>query len=334
MALNTQPRSYQKYTIGWICVLEPELVAAKAMLDEEYEEKIAAIPGDTNDYSFGRIGKHHVVIASLPSGTYGTNSAAVVATQMSRSFQDLRFCLLVGVGGGVPQMSTHTSDDIRLGDVVVSNPIHQSGGVIQYDLGRMYEGERRPKITGTLNKPPALVLKVVTSLKANHRLKESPLESHFVDMARRYPGLIPEYSYQGTKNDILFEVGYKHKDDITTCVDCDQSKTVNRESRKSNQPRIHYGTIASGNQVVKDTVTREFWRKEAGVLCFEMEAAGLMEEFPCLVIRGICDYADSHKNKIWQPYAAVAAAAYAKDLLLLVAPTAVQAAETPLKPGS
>jgi nucleoside phosphorylase len=55
-----------------------------------------------------------------------------------------------------------------------------------------------------------------------------------------------------------------------------------------------------------------------GVLCFEMEAAGLMNSFPCLVIRGICDYADSHKNKRWQAYAAGAAAAYAKKVLSVI----------------
>ena len=54
------------------------------------------------------------------------------------------------------------------------------------------------------------------------------------------------------------------------------------------------------------------------MLCFEMEAAGLMNNFPCLVVRGICDYADSHKNKQWQPYAAATAAAYAKELLSVI----------------
>lgn len=49
-----------------------------------------------------------------------------------------------------------------------------------------------------------------------------------------------------------------------------------------------------------------------------MEAAGLMNDFPCLVIRGICDYADSHKNKQWQPYAAAVAAGYMKELLLTI----------------
>lgn len=43
-----------------------------------------------------------------------------------------------------------------------------------------------------------------------------------------------------------------------------------------------------------------------------------MNSFPCLVIRGICDYTDSHKNKQWQAYAAGTAAAYAKELLSVI----------------
>lgn len=42
---------------------------------------------------------------------------------------------------------------------------------------------------------------------------------------------------------------------------------------------------------------REAIRKDTGALCFKMEAAGLIADFPCLVVRSICDYADSHKNK-------------------------------------
>jgi nucleoside phosphorylase len=66
---------------------------------------------------------------------------------------------------------------------------------------------------------------------------------------------------------------------------------------------------------MKHGVTRDKIAEEEGVACFEMEAAGLMENFPCLVIRGICDYADSHKNKRWQPYASATAAVFAKELL-------------------
>lgn len=93
---------------------------------------------------------------------------------------------------------------------------------------------------------------------------------------------------------------------------------MHREPRTSEDPFIHYGLIASGDQVMRDGATRERLRRELDVLCFEMEAAGLMDDFPCLVVRGICDYADSHKNKQWQGYAAAAAAAYAKELLSVV----------------
>ena len=66
---------------------------------------------------------------------------------------------------------------------------------------------------------------------------------------------------------------------------------------------------------MRDAKERDRLAKEKGVLCFEMEAAGLKTDLGWLVIRGICDYADSHKNKDWQGYAALTAAAYAKELL-------------------
>jgi len=74
----------------------------------------------------------------------------------------------------------------------------------------------------------------------------------------------------------------------------------------------------------RDRVSAEL----GGVLCFEMEAAGLMNSFPCLVIRGICDYADSHKNKRWQAYAAGTAAACAKEVLSVIPPAEVATAHT------
>lgn len=85
---------------------------------------------------------------------------------------------------------------------------------------------------------------------------------------------------------------------------------------------VHYGLIASGNQVIKDSKYRDKLNKDLGgnVLCVEMEAAGIVNSFPCLVIRGICDYSDSHKNEAWQEHAAVVAAAYAKELLMFVQP--------------
>ncbi|PWY64383.1 purine and uridine phosphorylase [Aspergillus eucalypticola CBS 122712] len=110
-----------------------------------------------------------------------------------------------------------------------------------------------------------------------------------------------------------------------TCEACDKEQSTQRDEREGHDTKVHYGTIASGNQVLKDAHERDRLAAELGrVLCFEMEAAGLVNNFPCLVIRGICDYADSHKNKEWQPYAAGVAAAYAKELLSVIPPGHVE----------
>jgi hypothetical protein len=111
---------------------------------------------------------------------------------------------------------------------------------------------------------------------------------------------------------------YDHVDTGSTCKQCDISKLVKRHARDDTNPIVHYGTIASGNRVMRHGTTRDRLRREFDILCFEMEAAGLMNNFPCVVIRGVCDYADSHKNKRWQEYAAATAAACAKELLSII----------------
>lgn len=82
---------------------------------------------------------------------------------------------------------------------------------------------------------------------------------------------------------------------------------------------IYYGLVASGNRVIKNAAFRDRLADELGALCFEMEAAGAAKAFPCLVIRGICDYCDAQKNDVLQEYAAATAAAYAKLLIGVVA---------------
>lgn len=137
-------------------------------------------------------------------------------------------------------------------------------------------------------------------------------------MIQKYPKMRRgNYIYQGLENDRLFRTGSEHTDG-QDCERCDPTQIVMREYRLDLNPVIHYGTIGSSNSVIKDGQTRDMLRDDLNIQCLEMEAAGLMESFPCLVIRGICDYADSHKNKRWQPYAAAVAAAYAKELLSLV----------------
>jgi nucleoside phosphorylase len=151
---------HQEYTVGWICALPRELAASQAMLDEEYNPPDQKT-GDANSYTVGRIGDHSVVMACLPHGVIGTISAAGVAAAMLQSFSMPRFSLMVGIGGGVPS----EKHDIRLGNVVVSKPGGIFGGVIQYDFGKTVEDGRFVH-TGSLDKPPKVLLNAVSNLEA------------------------------------------------------------------------------------------------------------------------------------------------------------------------
>lgn len=296
------------YTVGWVCALPLERAAAEAMLDYRYQ--------DDNDtmYTLGRIGDHDVVIACLPAGQTGTNAAAAVAAKMMSTFQKIRFGLMVGIGGGVPSSEV----DIRLGDVVVSQPGNGNGGVVQYDFGKTRPGEFEQ--TGFLNAPPPVLLSALSKLQAEHAAGNTKL-SQYLSMVPNTP-VPPRESMMA---DVLFESSYVHVPG-PTCDRCSKENLVSRKPRNQ-EIAVHYGTIASGNQVMKDGITRDKLSSTFGrVLCFEMEAAGLMNSFPCLVIRGVCDYADSHKNKVWQRFAAASAAAYAKEILTVIPATEVEEA--------
>lgn len=308
------------YKVGWICALEKELAVSEAMLDDVHEP-LPTASNDANTYTLGRIGSHNIVMACLPAGQYGLNNASIVGVNMLRTFQFIEKRLLVGIGGGIPD-----SIDIRLGDVVVSDQ------VIQYDLGKTMPGQQLHR-TSLPARPPQVLMTAVSSLQAKHRMVPSEIPALIADMLGRHSPMMSEYSRAQTPDD-LFEYSYDHVSEGSNhdCRNCDPTKRVVRSDRRSANPVIHFGSVASGNQVIKDGSMRRKLSGELGVICFEMEAAGLMADLSCLVIRGICDYSDSHKNKQWQEYAAATAAAYAKELLLsisLTTPESSQWDETP-----
>ncbi|KAJ5313205.1 uncharacterized protein N7443_000089 [Penicillium atrosanguineum] len=305
------PLSYGDYTVGWICALPVETAAAKLMLDEIHPP-LPRLPMDQNTYILGSIGEHNVVIASLPSGVYGNTSAATVGMQLLSSFHSIRIGFMVGIGGGVPSSNL----DIRLGDIVVSRPTDTSGGVIQYDLGKALSGGQLQR-TGMLNRPPKVLLTALATLQAYHLTEDSRVVEFISNIQAKMPPRKATTFARPTQEDCLFQAEYDHIGS-NTCMNCDRSKLSPRPSRDHEEPIVHYGLIGSANQVVKDGRWRDQLARDLGVYCLEMEAAGLTNDFPCLVIRGICDYADSHKNKEWQGYAAAVAAAYAKELLLVV----------------
>src|SRR4029077_21046759 len=188
---------------------------------------------------------------------------------------------------------------------------------VQYDFGKTV-GEGRFQRTGTVNQPPQILLTAVSKLQSRSRTENRDYISEVLSQALdKDLDNKDRFSRPSPDQDHLFDAKYDHAASENTCDNCDLSRTVPRASRNSNDPQVHYGLIGSGNRVMKDAATRDRLAQEenASILCYEMEAAGFMNLLPCLVIRGICDYSDSHKNKKWQGYAALAAAAYAKQLL-------------------
>lgn len=348
------PESYiEAYTIAWVCALQEEFQAARQMLDQKDlppPNGGMELSSDSNAYIFGKVGEHYVVVGCLPKGRTGLVNAAFVAKNMTRSFPSLKFALMVGIGGGVPLRER----DTRLGDVVVGTPSGDHGGVVQLDFGvRLTNGlfQRR----GHLNAPPDALLNAIQLLQARHDdpEEEDSIAKHIARM-RHMP------RYGRPTRDRLYRSNYDHREgpdglddnraqggdeeddgnwevveDEDPCRYCAEEGLVKRRgrppphsNRQGTLPRevtVHYGTIASDNVVMRDPRARDKHARDERlkIHCFEMEAAGLVNNFPCLVIRGICDYSDSHKNDEWHNYAALAAAAYAREVLLVLRPQKV-----------
>ncbi|KUM64737.1 hypothetical protein ACN42_g2345 [Penicillium freii] len=281
------------------------------MLDEEHNP-LPQPSGDTNVYNLGSINGHNVVIAGLPRA--GNCSAATVMTQMRMTFPNLKYGLLVGIGGGVPKKTEYGM--ICLGHVVVSAPTGIHSGALQYDHGKAKTGRFERK--GCLAPPPTALLNAAREMAVRRqRMDHDPIweNAKRVDSGRRN---LRHFKFPGTDNDNLFASDYEHRRLGESCENggCDLKQRINRpiEEDENSFVVVHRGTIASGELVIKDAKKRDDLAEEHGVLCFEMEAAGVLADFPCMVIRGISDYCDSHKNDVWHGYAAAVAAAYARQL--------------------
>lgn len=179
------------YTVGWICAITTEYVAAQAFLDEKHDGPISLPRHDKNDYTLGRIGKHNVVISVLPMGEYGTTSATHVAKDMIHAFPNIRLGLMVGIGGGAPSLK----NDIRLGDIVVSIPQNGLGGVIQYDFGKTIQCQSFQH-TSFLDQPPRVLRAAVNGLRAQYETEGHQLEVAVSKVSRRNLGYEKSISAQ------------------------------------------------------------------------------------------------------------------------------------------
>ena len=199
--------SGDEYSVGWISALAIERAAATAMLDEEHAQprNFEQASMDSNSYAWGSISGHNVVIASLPAGVYGNTPATAAAMHMLASLPRIKFGLMVGIGAGLPSKA----HDIRLGDIVVSQPDGKCGGVIQYELKKSTNGGREER-RGLLNSPPPLLLTALNHLRARHDLEDSQVPKFLEDALAKYPKLAASrpgkftYMDQGVDHDKLF----------------------------------------------------------------------------------------------------------------------------------
>ncbi|EEU38844.1 uncharacterized protein NECHADRAFT_11175, partial [Fusarium vanettenii 77-13-4] len=244
----------------------------------------------------------------------GTVKAAQCAATVSQQFPNVRFALMIGIGAGIPNFPKR---DIRLGDIAISIPRDNHSGVLQYDFGK-YEADGKFVLKGSLDKPPPLLISADGSLEEDEMMNKSRLRRILKNITKQ-----PRYARPNT-DDVLFDPTFHHVNKGEDCSGCEASgekKVTPRAEREERpgQPVVHRGLILSGSGVVKNPGDRDRLRRDCDdAICFEMEAAGIMDELPCLVVRGICDYADTHKQDGWHYYAAAVAAAYGKAVLLKV----------------
>lgn len=316
------------YQVGWISALPIELAAARGMLDEEHgNPQTLPQKTDNNSYVLGQIHNHKVVIACLPRGEVGASSAALVAQNMMWSFPNIRIGLMVGIGAGIPRCSGNEDDDdeedVHLGDVVISSD-KKTGGVVAYNFGKKL-ADGSFEAAYHLDQPPRVLRTTLANLEATHEVRDNLIPKYICQMLVKLPGKMQsKWMHPGLEKDILFPPDYMHSSG-KTCKNCDQDRALRKalDKREDDTPVIHYGVIATGSEVVRYAPTRDQIKSDHNAICLEMEAAGLMNNFPCLAIRGISDYADSHKNDRWHRYAAAAAAACAKELLSVAQPLEV-----------
>ncbi|KAJ5921332.1 hypothetical protein N7466_009658 [Penicillium verhagenii] len=192
------------YTVGWICALPKEQTAATAMLDDIHPD-LPKPPNDSNTYTFGSIGKHNIVITCLPKGKLGNNPAAAAAPQMVRTFPSIKVGLMVGIGGGIPPKGStdkhsHVIPRVRLGDVVISAPVAEFPGVVQWDMGKAEAGGKFRR-TGVLDKPPTSLLTALTKLETNHEIHGSQIREYVENLGRKHPNLALRYTFSDSLQD-------------------------------------------------------------------------------------------------------------------------------------
>nr|XP_036580860.1 kinesin light chain [Colletotrichum truncatum]KAF6788932.1 kinesin light chain [Colletotrichum truncatum] len=330
-----QPRRRSDFQVAIICALPLEYDAAALAFDQFWSwDQIESGSEGHDNYRIGRIGRHNAVLALLPG--MGKVNATSAATSLKATFDGLKLAILTGICGGVPRPKTG-NDEIMLGDVAVSK------GIVQYDFARQYPDRlaRKDTLGDNLGRPNKDIRTLLATFETQLGLDDlqyqaaqalSGIQQKAIDTGHRIG-----YNRPTEVGDVLFEPDYvhRHRDhrgcgccESNACeqaisasceeIQCDTGHCVPRRPLapgRNRDFRIHIGHIGSGDTVMKSGLHRDGIAAEHGLIAFEMEAAGIWDEIPCIVTKGVCDYADSHKNKSWQNFAAATGAATTKAII-------------------
>ncbi|KAK3377133.1 nucleoside phosphorylase domain-containing protein [Lasiosphaeria ovina] len=346
---DIRPQSRDEFRVAILCALPPEAEAVLDLFDCFWDDDCDAYgkaANDPNDYRTGRIGQDHVVLCITG---VGKARAATATSFLLSSYTRVQRAFVVGICGGVPRPNRHDAGaEILLGDVIISS------AVVQFDLGRRYHGgyfEIRTSTQDRLgNADPSLAaqLRSLHTIHNKDRLEECAAR-FLSELQEKRPG---QYDYPGTAQDRLYPSNYHHRHRGTEpcgCTDerpcaaatmvpcpdvgCEETMIVTPRQQPAQKrqlegarktlgtqaqaPAVHIGSIASGDTVMKSAEVRDQIAEAHGVIGFEMEAAGVWDlpQLACVVVKGVCDYADSHKNKTWQSFASAAAASVMKGML-------------------
>ena len=300
-----RPTSRSDFEIAIICALTVEQDAVHALFDHYWDDNGPAYgkhPCDPNAYSCGAIGRHNVVLVHMPG--MGKASAAAVAAHCRVSFPNLKLALVIGVCGALP--FTNTVEEVILGDVIIGD------GIIQYDFGRQYPDQfvRMNTLLDSLGRPSPEIRAHLAKLKSRRGLASlhHAMGTH-LRFLQSHPQFNGDYHYPGAEQDVL----YKRESNIVV--------SRQRLEQPNPKPHVHFGAIASGDTLMRSGMRRDSIATREGIIAFEMEGAGISDNIPHVIIKGVSDYAESHKTKAWQPYAAGTAAACMKAFLETWVPT-------------
>lgn len=329
MSGESKRLSCADYHVAWICpVSDVELLPSYLMLDEVHSCPSYNTQYDDNTYIFGTIVGHKVVIATCPPRLTGNLNAGRLTGSMFKTFPNIRMTILVGIGDGVPRspIPKDPLEDVHLGDIVVGWPSDGKPACVYYDWAR-WKVNGRYEILGTIDKSDWRLMNAFGLLENEHILGKTKFQHQFARLRDH-----EKFAHPGLEHDRLFKAAYHHMGEYgSNCNACDRNELVHRFPRTEDDKNrfvFHRGRIVSSNTVIRNGERRDqISRKCDGVLCIEMEAAGVDVNRNCLVIRGISNYADSHKDDSWKHHAAGKAAAFTRELLCKIQPDEVKSIE-------